>query len=158
MIPMNNWAMQAIEKLQKEKKSVIGRHETIMAPAVSDKLEDFCKQDAEFAQAVVQGGTFAECMRKVASGVSSHISDLDAYKKAVQFYFPGAEVKMQLTIDLVGAAEEERDQPGSAERLLTEEPAEERKVLPLDHLSEKPYCFYKQAEKEYRFRKRNRNL
>ena len=133
MIPMNNWAMQAIEKLQKEKKSVTGRYETAMAPAVSDKLEDFCKQDAEFAQAVVQGGTLAECMRKVASGVSSHISDLDAYKKAVQFYFPGAEVKMQLTIDLIGAAAEGKEQPSILKQLPTEEPAaEERKVLMLD--------------------------
>jgi hypothetical protein len=40
----------------------------------------------------------------VAAGVGQSISDLDAYKKAVQFYFPGAEVRMQLTIDLIGKA------------------------------------------------------
>jgi hypothetical protein len=71
---------------------------------VAAQLESFCEQDAEFAQAVCQGGTFTDCMKKVAAGVGSSISDLDAYKKAVQFYFPGAEVRMQLTIDLIGGA------------------------------------------------------
>lgn len=78
----------------------------------------FCRQDAEFAQAVVQGGSFADCMKKVAAGVGNSISDLDAYKKAVQFYFPGAEVRMQLTIDLIGqAAGEDNPQTNSAEDL-----------------------------------------
>ena len=43
---------------------------------------------------------------------------LSAYKKAVQFYFPGAEVRMQLTIDLIGqAAGEDNPQTNSAEDL-----------------------------------------
>ena len=33
-------------------------------------------------------------------GVGSSISDLDAYRRAVQFYFPGADIKMQMSIDL----------------------------------------------------------
>lgn len=57
-------------------------------------------------------------MKKVAAGVGNSISDLDAYKKAVQFYFPGAEVRMQLTIDLIGqAAGEDKPQTDSAEDL-----------------------------------------
>lgn len=104
MIPLNNWATEAINKLKEGKKNVSGNKEKAMAPAVAAQLESFCRQDAEFAQAVVQGGTFADCMKAVANGVGSSISDLDAYKKAVRFYFPGAEVKMQLTIDLIGKA------------------------------------------------------
>lgn len=104
MIPMENWAAQAVRKLDDEKKDVKGQKETVMKGAVLAAVKDFCVQDEEFAQAVVQGGTFAECMKKVAAGTGNAISDLDAYKKAVQFYFPGAEVKMQLTIDLIGKA------------------------------------------------------
>lgn len=104
MITMDNWATQAVQKLEKEKKSVSGQKALAMKEAVFSVIKDFCVQDDEFAQAVVQGGTFGDCMKKVASGVGSAISDLDAYKKAVQFYFPGAEVKMQLTIDLIGTA------------------------------------------------------
>ena len=104
MIPMKNWASQAIAKLTEEKKAVTGQKEKIMAGAVFSAVKDFCLQDEEFAQAVVQGGSFADCMKKVASGVGQSISDLDAYKKAVQFYFPGAKVSMQLSIDLIGDA------------------------------------------------------
>lgn len=104
MVNIKNWASQAIKKLTDEKKSVAGQKEKVMARAVFTTLKDFCLSDEEFAQAVVQGGSFADCMQKVAAGVGQSISDLDAYKKAVQFYFPGAEVKMQLTIDLIGKA------------------------------------------------------
>ena len=113
MISMDNWATQAVAKLKEERKDVKGQKEVIMANAVMAAIKDFCLQDAEFAQAVVQGGTFADCMKKVAAGVGNSISDLDAYKKAVQFYFPGAEIKMQLTIDLIGkaAGEGPKEQP-----------------------------------------------
>lgn len=109
MISLNNYATQAVQKLEEGKKAVSGQKEKAMAPAVMAQLKAFCKQDEEFAQAVVQGGTLAECMKKVATGVGGAISDLDAYKKAVQFYFPGAEVGMKLTLDLVGKAAETQE-------------------------------------------------
>lgn len=104
MISMSNMATDAVKKITDEKKKVTGSKETVMADAVFAAVKDFCVQEEEFAQAVLQGGTFADCMRTVAKGVGRSISDLEAYKRAVQFYFPGAEVKMQLTIDLIGAA------------------------------------------------------
>lgn len=104
MIFMKPWAMQAVEKLEKQKADVKGQKETIMAGVVMKALKDFGDQDEKFAQAIVQGGSFADCMKAVAKGVGNSISDIDAYKKAVQFYFPGAKVKMQLSIDLVGDA------------------------------------------------------
>ena len=104
MIEIGSWEPKALEKLKKEKAAVAGQKEKAMAGAVYSVLCDFCAQDEEFAQAIAQGGTFADCMKKVAAGTCSSISDLDAYKKAVQFYFPGAEVHMQLTIDLIGEA------------------------------------------------------
>ena len=106
---MGDLAKQAVKKLTDEKGKVAGQKEKAMAGAVFEALKDFCLQDEEFAQAVVQGGSFTDCMKKVASGVGQSISDLDAYKKAVQFYFPGAEVKMQLTIDLIGKAAEKTE-------------------------------------------------
>ena len=113
MLSMENWATQAVAKLKEERKAVKGQKETAMVGAVMAAIRDFCLQDAEFAQAVVQGGNFADCMKMVAAGVGNSISDLDAYKKAVQFYFPGAEIKMQLTIDLIGkaAGEKPKEQP-----------------------------------------------
>lgn len=134
MIPMDNWATQAHEKLKKERSAVSGSKERAMADAVLGAIKEFCRQEPEFAQAVVQSGTFADCMKKVAAGVDSSISDLEAYKKAVQFYFPGAEIHMTLTIDLVGAAGEQEPVRKSDQLPAVEvEPAEEEsKVLTLD--------------------------
>ena len=107
---MSGYRDQALEKLRKEAAAVTGTKEKVMAPAVRAALENFVGQDEEFAQAIVQGGTFSDCMKKVAAGVGTSISDLDAYRRAVQFYFPGAEVRMQMTIDLIGEAAQEKEQ------------------------------------------------
>lgn len=128
MIHLKNWAAQAFEKLEREKKGVKGQKETVMSGAVLSAVKDFCVQDEEFAQAVVQGGTFEECMNAVAKGVGNAISDMDAYKKAVQFYFPGADVKMTLTIDLIGKAAGDIDPVAAQPAPVAETP----KVISLD--------------------------
>ena len=99
------WYEQAVEKLDAEyKNGKYNRYAGAMKSAVRDALKDFCRQDEEFAQAVVQGGTFEDCMKSVAKGVSSSISDLDAYRRAVSFYFDGAKVEFQMKITLTPAA------------------------------------------------------
>ena len=102
MITMENWATKAISKLQLQHKNVTGRKEEAMASSVMSILKDFCTQDERFARAVVQGGHFADCMKAVAKGVGSSISDFDAYHKAVQFYFPSAKIEMQMRISTTG--------------------------------------------------------
>lgn len=97
---MNGWYELAAEKLTRETSDVKGTRESAMKTAVRDVLLDFCRQDAEFAQAVAQGGGFPDCMSAVAKGVGRSISDLDAYKRAVEFYFPGAKIEMQMQISL----------------------------------------------------------
>lgn len=120
MIILGNWATKAVEKLEKEKKSVSGRKEEAMAPAVMAALKDFSVQNEEFAKAIVQGGSFGDCMKEVAKGVGNSISDIDAYKKAVKFYFPGAKVSMKLGIDLIGktAGEQEDKAPAGGGLIL----------------------------------------
>lgn len=104
---MSGFCEQALEKLKTESASVRGNKEGAMKDAVRKTLEDFCRQDEEFAQAVVQGGSFADCMAGVAKGVGTHISDIEAYRRAVQFYFSGAEIRVQMSVDLCGGAAEE---------------------------------------------------
>ena len=100
---------EAEKKLDEGVKEKMDRYGEVMKTAVHDALLDFCRQDAEFAEAVAQGGSFKDCMDAVAKGVGVSISDLDAYRKAVQFYFPGAEIRCQMTVDLIGKAAGERD-------------------------------------------------
>ena len=87
---MSSWFDQAKERLERECKEVKGTKESAMKAAVRDTLLEFCRQDEEFAQAVAQGGSFPDCMAAVAKGVGGSISDLEAYRRAVSFYFPGA--------------------------------------------------------------------
>ncbi len=97
---MNEFTEQALERLNKEYGSVTGSKAGAMKKAVREALESFVRQDDEFAQAVAQGGSFAECMTAVEKGVGASISDLEAYRKAVQFYFRGAEIRVMMEIDV----------------------------------------------------------
>ena len=104
---MGEFQKQASDKLGKEYRGgKYDRYAAAMKENVLKTLEDFCRQDEEFAQAVVQGGSFEECMKAVAKNCGNAISDLEAYRRAVQFYFPGAEIRCSMTVDLIGAAAE----------------------------------------------------
>ena len=113
----------AIAKLDKELKQLKGsknldsKISTMMGP-VHDALVEFCRQTEEFAQAVVQGGSFEQCMVAVAKGVGSSISDLDAYRRAVQFYFPGADIRVKMTVNLMASVEEDAHQTAAAPVVL----------------------------------------
>lgn len=97
---MTTWFAQAKEKLSAQFKTVNGAKEGAMKSAVRDALLSFAEQNEEFAQAIVQGGSFADCMKAVAKGVGRSISDIEAYRKAVTFYFDGATVRFEMRIQL----------------------------------------------------------
>lgn len=96
---------QAIEKLNKELKEFKSTNQNagVIKNDVANTLKYFCEQDDEFAQAVVQNDkTLSDCCDSILKGVSKGISDLDAYKKAVKFYFSTADIKFNMSIDLCG--------------------------------------------------------
>lgn len=108
---MNEFYKEAMAKLDDGVKADCGRYGNAMRKAVRDALADFCKQNAEFAQAVAQGGSFQDCMAAVSKGVSGNsISDVKAFGLAVAFYFPGAEIKVKMTLDLCASVK--KDEPG----------------------------------------------
>ena len=106
---MNEFRDQALEKLRKEAAAVSGSKERAMSEAVRATLENFAGQEEEFAQAIVQGGDFANCMHAVCKGIGTSISDLDAYGRAASFYFPGCKVRFEMHIDLIGDAAGDAD-------------------------------------------------
>lgn len=107
---------EAKKKLEDEASKVSGNKESAMKNAVKKALLDFCGQNEEFAQAVVQGGSFADCMKAVAANVGSSISDLEAYGKAVRFYFKGATLDVKMTINLAGEVESSEQSPKPGEK------------------------------------------
>ena len=101
---------EALAKLDREyAEGKYDRYAEVMKEGVRDALKLFVRQDEEFAQAVVQGGSFSDCMRAVAKDCGRGISDLIAYKRAVEFYFPGADVEFKMRV-LVNP--QEKDNPG----------------------------------------------
>ena len=104
---MNEWYEKAKKKLADEKKAgKYDRYAAAMKDKVCGKLELFCRQEEEFAQAVVQGGTFADCMKAVAKNCGASLDDEEAYRRAVRFYFPGADVRFHMTVNLCASVEE----------------------------------------------------
>lgn len=103
-------ADRAVEKLQKEadaikKRGGVGFQSVAMrslAGPISSMLVKFCYQDELFAEKVE--GTdkkLFDCLAdiiKLTSRDKPMISDLDAYIKAVQFYFPEGKVTMSCRI------------------------------------------------------------
>ncbi len=111
---------EAIKKLEEQSKSgKFGSRASVMKDAVFQALINFCRQDEEFARAVVQGGDFAECMGKVEKSIKGNaISDLDAYTAAVRFYFPGAGIDVQMTIDLCAGVRDGAAQKGKQDGIV----------------------------------------
>ena len=103
----------AKEKLDRELKSgSFDKYGNVMKNAVHQALIDFCRQDNEFAQAVVQGGSFSDCMKAVGKCVMGNsISDIQAYGAAVKFYFPGAGIDVKMTINLCAEVEKQEESP-----------------------------------------------
>lgn len=82
---------------------ITGRIQEAIAPSIALALASFCDQEPEFEQAIDQSGkSFQECLDHVAKGVGGSISDIDAYRKAVKFYFSTATVSFIMQIDLSG--------------------------------------------------------
>lgn len=101
------WKEKAIEKIKTEAEGLknLSSHGNAVSKDVCNVLMMFCEQDEEFAQAIVQGGKkLKDCIESTVRGARDSISDLEVYKRAVEFYFPGATVHMSLTIDLIGEA------------------------------------------------------
>ena len=100
---------QALNNIDEGLKRIKDQKGRVIAPSVADALRDFCRQEPAFAQAVAEDGGFDGCIADVVKGVGSSISDLDCYRRAVRHYFPSANVKMQLTIEM--APETQADKP-----------------------------------------------
>lgn len=104
---MNEFLNVALEKIDKGEKERLDKYGEVMKADVADALREFCRQDAEFAQAVAQGGSFADCMKAVAKGVKNGgISDMKAFGLAVEFFFPGAGIDVKMSINLCASVEE----------------------------------------------------
>lgn len=95
--------MNRDEYFQTSPSKVSGKIQKAIAFATADALKCFCDQEPEFEQAIEQSGkTFQDCLNAVADGVGGSISDIEAYRRAVKFYFSTATVSFIMQIELSG--------------------------------------------------------
>lgn len=98
----------AKEKLDRESKNTGSNRKALaVLPSVKKTLLDFCRQENEFAQAVIQcSKTLWECCEEIVKDSNDSISDFEVYRRAVQFYFHGADIEFQMKINLCASVEE----------------------------------------------------
>lgn len=91
---------QAIQKIDAELKAYKGdKYGEVMKNKIAEVIKNWCNQNEEFAQAVVQGGNFEDCMKKVVKQVKGNYADSDSICPVVaEFYFPGAVVEETILI------------------------------------------------------------
>lgn len=97
------------EKLDSElKEAKLNRKAKAVSQHVKDALLKFCSQEEEFAQAIIETDKkLGECCESITKDIGDSISDLEVYRKAVQFYFSGADIKFEMRIDLCASVKGE---------------------------------------------------
>lgn len=112
-----DWRAKAKEKLEAEDKMFKGgRAAASVQSYVLRALLNFADQEPRFAEVVCNTErTFSECCAAVVHNAGEVLSDLEAYRKAVQFYFPNAEISFSMNINLTGTppTEEEMRAPAT---------------------------------------------
>lgn len=97
-------AIRLIDEGVKQKKPASQVAGIIRQP-VADALKQFVR-DPEFADAVVAKGEngFSECLTEIVKGAGASLSDIETYRRAANFFFPGCGVSFRMEIDLTAAA------------------------------------------------------
>ncbi len=92
----------AVKRLQdQDKEAKFDRYGAVLHAPVREALSDFCRQNAEFARAICESDKhFCDCLKFISKEITNAISDIDAYTRAVQFYFSGATVHFKMLIDV----------------------------------------------------------
>lgn len=117
----------ACEKINDEFQTFTGDNKAkAVSSYVCNVIQDFCKQDARFAEVVFQfKRSLSDCCADIMKGVGTSVSDIDVYRNAVKFYFPNSEVSMTMTIDITGNAPDESEIQKEAEK---EKPKKSKKA------------------------------
>ena len=98
----------ASEKLRKQAKEWNGSH-GVVRDGVLNALIHFCQQSEEFAQKIHESDkTFDDCLKVVLDKHGVWLSDIEAYRRAVSFYFEAAEISFEMVIQLPSSKQKEK--------------------------------------------------
>jgi len=83
--------LKELDKSTDKKVKAVGKY-------VADKLIQFAKNET-FGRAIQESESkLIDCCIHVVKGVTNHISDIEVYRKAAQFYFPKSDVEFSMNI------------------------------------------------------------
>lgn len=89
------------------------RYAKVVAKPVIEALKGFCQQSQEFEKMVAEGGSLNECLETICKGIKDSCSDIEVYRRAVQFFCKGANVRFKMEIEM--PQEEKAEQTGKPE-------------------------------------------
>lgn len=122
----------AAEKIAAELKSFTGsQKEKCVSTHVAAQITHFCEESPEFAEVVYKTKrTLSDCCTEVLKGVGNHISDIDVYRGIVKSYFPNADVRFLMNIEINGAAPSEEEMARVPEKPKPSQPKPAPKAVP----------------------------
>lgn len=100
---MTQVQIDAIRKLTEAKVKTFQNKRDFLVPHLREALCGFVEQDEDFAAAVMQEGKSLEgCVNdlKVPQGSNVSLSAYDAYRMAVQYFSPEADVELSMKISM----------------------------------------------------------
>lgn len=105
---MTNLATVACMKLDRElgqikKENTSSGHAKLIAPHVVEKLKQICTLQDTFADIIIRTQrTLSDCCKMVINNLENKrfASDLEVYRKALQFYLPDADIDFRMVITL----------------------------------------------------------
>ena len=99
----------ACEKIAAELKSFKGgKPEKLVSTFAAAQVTHFCEESPIFAVVVYKTRrTLSVCCAEVLKGTKEFASDIDVYRGIVRSYFPNADVKFLMDIEINGAAPSE---------------------------------------------------
>lgn len=120
-------ASEAVDLLKRGKKSPSQKAAAVES-AAREALTLFIRQEPEFAEAVIAkdngtGEGFAGCLEYIVKNCGFCLSDITAYRRAVEYYFPGAGVHFTMTVNLCASVDGSGDNNANvamAERATSE--------------------------------------
>lgn len=101
----------AAEKIAAELKDFSGgQKEKAISKFAAETVTHFCQESPQFAQVVYKTRrTLSDCCAEVMKGTGNYVSDIDVYRGIVRAYFPNADVKFLMNIEINGAAPSEEE-------------------------------------------------
>lgn len=98
---MNPILKEACDKMDACTKHFKDKYADAIAEPVKETLKEFCRQQEEFARAVIDGDV-EQCILSVSKKISGKraVSDLEVYQAAVEYFFPGAKVEFKMLIHM----------------------------------------------------------